>query len=122
MQDVAAAHSWWKMAGLVAAGGLRPCSGAILILLVAHAMGLGWAGIAGVLAMSAGTAMTVAGLATLAVTARQTALRLADMLPGHAVGAARAAEVVGVLGGLLIATSGAVLLYAQLTAPQHPLL
>jgi ABC-type nickel/cobalt efflux system permease component RcnA len=44
--------------------GLRPCSGAILVLVLAYAMNLVWAGVAAVMAMSAGTALTVSALAS----------------------------------------------------------
>ena len=50
--------------------GLRPCSGAILVLVFALAQGLFWAGVAATFIMGLGTAITVAAIATLAV-ARQ---------------------------------------------------
>ncbi|WP_019567973.1 nickel/cobalt transporter [Thioalkalivibrio sp. ALMg13-2] len=59
--------TWW---GTVLAVGIRPCSGAVLIMAVSTALGLAWAGVAAVLAMSLGTAATVSVLATLAVSAR----------------------------------------------------
>lgn len=59
--------TWW---GTVAAVGIRPCSGAVLIMAVSAALGLAWAGVLAVLAMSLGTAATVSALATLAVSAR----------------------------------------------------
>ncbi len=59
--------TWW---GTVLAVGIRPCSGAVLIMAVSAALGLAWAGVAAVLAMSLGTAATVSVLATLAVSAR----------------------------------------------------
>lgn len=59
--------TWW---GTVAAVGIRPCSGAVLIMAVSAALGLAWAGVLAVLAMSLGTAATVSVLATLAVSAR----------------------------------------------------
>jgi ABC-type nickel/cobalt efflux system permease component RcnA len=57
--------------------GLRPCSGAILVLVFALAQGLFWAGIAAVLVMGFGTALTVAAIAILAVSAKNVARRLA---------------------------------------------
>ena len=50
--------------------GLRPCSGAILVLVFALAQGLFWAGIAATFVMGLGTAITVATIAVLAVSAR----------------------------------------------------
>ena len=58
-------------AGLSAifAVGMRPCSGAILVLVFALAQGLFWAGIAATFVMGLGTAITVATIAILAVSA-----------------------------------------------------
>ncbi|HXY59733.1 MAG TPA: high frequency lysogenization protein HflD [Methylocystis sp.] len=59
--------------GAVVAAGLRPCSGAILILVFTLAQGVFWAGIAATLCMAAGTALTTAALAAVAVFARRRA-------------------------------------------------
>jgi len=45
--------------------GIRPCTGAILVLVFAVTQGLFWAGVAATFAMAFGTAITVAVLATL---------------------------------------------------------
>ena len=55
----------------------RPCSGAIIILVFALSQHLLSAGIASVLAMSLGTAITVSSLVILAVSAKDLALRFA---------------------------------------------
>jgi ABC-type nickel/cobalt efflux system permease component RcnA len=67
--------SWSGALGAVIAAGLRPCSGAILILVFTLAQGMFWAGSIAVLLMSAGTAITTGLLAACAVFARQTARR-----------------------------------------------
>lgn len=59
--------------GAVVAAGLRPCSGAILILVFTLAQGAFWAGAAATMVMSAGTAVTTAALAATAVYARRRA-------------------------------------------------
>jgi ABC-type nickel/cobalt efflux system permease component RcnA len=56
--------------------GIRPCSGAILVLVFALAQGLFWAGIAATFVMGLGTAITVATIAVLAVSAKDLARRL----------------------------------------------
>lgn len=68
--QMAEAGNWRTTVGLVLSIGLRPCSGTVLILAFAQAVHLAGMGIAAVLAMSAGTALSVAGLALLAVKAR----------------------------------------------------
>src|SRR5581483_9760249 len=83
--DLAGKH--WLRRGLTAilAVGLRPCSGAIIVLVFALAQGLFWIGIASTFAMGVGTALTVAAIATLAVAARGLAGRLAKSKPGAGV-------------------------------------
>ena len=71
------AFSWRNAAATVVAAGVRPCSGAILILVFALAQGLFAAGVAATLAMAVGTAVTTGALAALAVFAKATATRLA---------------------------------------------
>ncbi|MHA6729049.1 HoxN/HupN/NixA family nickel/cobalt transporter [Devosia sp. A369] len=72
----AASGSWREQLGVVLAVGLRPCSGALVVLVFALSQGLLVAGIAAMFLMGAGTAITVALLATLAVTAKGLARRI----------------------------------------------
>ncbi|MEA2929905.1 MAG: nickel/cobalt transporter (NicO) family protein [Hyphomicrobiales bacterium] len=83
----------WKR-GLMAifAVGLRPCSGAILVLVFALAQGIFWAGIAATFVMGLGTAITVAAIATLTVTATAFAARIAATRTGYGSLALRAME------------------------------
>ncbi|HVW93047.1 MAG TPA: DUF1007 family protein [Devosia sp.] len=67
---------WREALGVVLAIGLRPCSGALVVLVFALSQGVLWAGILAVFLMGLGTAITVAALATLAVTAKGLARRL----------------------------------------------
>ncbi|WEK50509.1 MAG: nickel/cobalt transporter [Candidatus Kaistia colombiensis] len=59
----------------ILAVGVRPCSGAIIVLVFAVSQKLYWAGILSVLVMALGTGLTVSALATLAVKAKDLALR-----------------------------------------------
>ncbi len=61
----------------ILAVGIRPCTGAIIVLVFALSQGLLLAGIASVLVMALGTSVTVSSLAILAVSAKDVALRLA---------------------------------------------
>ncbi len=98
--------------------GIRPCSGAVLVLLIAQILALHVAGLAAVLAMSIGTAITVSFLAGVAVTMRRFSASLAR-LDGHS--AMVAGHLAAMTGGLLIALMGAVL-FAGSLGPSHPLL
>ena len=68
---------WREMAGIVLAAGIRPCAGAIVVLVFALSQGLFGAGIAATLAMALGTALTTTVIAAVAVFAKRLALRLA---------------------------------------------
>jgi nickel/cobalt exporter len=74
----------WLRRGLAAivAVGLRPCSGAILVLVFSLAQGLFWLGVASTFAMGVGTAITVAAIAVFAIGARGLAARFAKAKPG----------------------------------------
>jgi nickel/cobalt exporter len=65
------------MAVIAMGAGIRPCAGAILILVLALTQHMLWAGVAATLAMALGTAVTTSAIAALAVYAKQLALRLA---------------------------------------------
>lgn len=68
--------NWREQLSVVLAVGMRPCSGALVVLVFALSQGLLPAGIAAVFLMGVGTAITVAALATLAVTAKGMARRI----------------------------------------------
>jgi nickel/cobalt exporter len=74
--QLAGPGGWQRGFGAIFAVGLRPCSGAILVLVFALAQGLFWAGIAATFVMGIGTAITVATIAVVAVSARGLAQRL----------------------------------------------
>jgi nickel/cobalt exporter len=100
----------WKTAwSAVAAVGLRPCSGALIVLTFAFLNGLFVGGVLSVFAMAVGTAITVSALATMAVTAKNWAVAYAgDGRMGNRVHATieiTGAGLVFVLGLLLLTAS-----------------
>ncbi|QRM53140.1 nickel/cobalt transporter [Sinorhizobium sp. BG8] len=96
----------------IVAVGLRPCSGALIVLTFALLNGLYLGGILSVFAMSIGTAITVSILATLAVTAKNAAMRYA----GDGSAALRLGSAIEIVGALLVMVLGLVLLGASLQA------
>ena len=76
--QLAGPGGWQRGLSAIFAVGLRPCSGAILVLVFALAQGLFWAGIAATFVMGLGTAITVATIAVVAVSARGLAQRLSS--------------------------------------------
>jgi nickel/cobalt transporter (NicO) family protein len=80
--ELAGPGGWRRGLGAIFAVGLRPCSGAILALVFALAQGMFWAGIAATLVMGLGTAITVATIAVIAVSAKDLARRLSGASEG----------------------------------------
>jgi nickel/cobalt exporter len=67
-----------KAFSLAFAVGIRPCTGAILVLILANALGIYWAGVASTLVMAIGTFLTVSVIAAIAVYSKKLAMRLAS--------------------------------------------
>jgi len=105
----------WLKRGLAAivAVGLRPCSGAIIVLVFALAQGIFWIGVASTFVMGVGTAITVAAIATLAVGARGLAGKLAKTKPGAGTIILRGLETAA---ALVIVLFGAALLTGYLAS------
>ncbi len=93
---------WRRGFGAILTVGIRPCSGAILVLVFALAQGLFWAGVAATFVMGLGTAITVATIAVLAVSAKGLARR---MTAGREGGGAL------VMRGIEFGAAGLVLLF-----------
>jgi ABC-type nickel/cobalt efflux system permease component RcnA len=115
-RELAGPFSWRKAIAVVLSVGVRPCTGAILVLIFALTQGLFWAGIAAAFAMALGTAITVAVLASLALGSRQLALRLGGENSAWANGVWTACAIGG---SAFILLSGAVLFAASL-GPARP--
>ena len=61
--ELAGPGGWKRGLTAIVAVGLRPCSGAILVLVFTLAQGLFWAGVVATFVMGLGTAITVAAIA-----------------------------------------------------------
>jgi nickel/cobalt transporter (NicO) family protein len=92
---------WRDAVGTIVAAGLRPCSGAILVLVFATAQGILYAGVAATFAMAAGTAVTTGALAFVAVHAKKIAERLTTSRGGGML-ALRGLELAAAIAVLLL--------------------
>jgi ABC-type nickel/cobalt efflux system permease component RcnA len=101
LSELAGPGGWRRGLGAIFAVGIRPCSGAILVLVFALAQGLFWAGVAATFVMGLGTAITVATIAVIAVSAKDLARRLS---------AGREGDGVLVMRGIEFGAAGLVLL------------
>jgi nickel/cobalt transporter (NicO) family protein len=111
--ELAGPGGWSRGLGAIFAVGIRPCSGAILVLVFALAQGLFWAGIAATFVMGLGTAITVATIAVIAVSAKDLARRLSGGSEGGGTLVMRGVEF-GAAGLVLLFGIG--LLFGYLAA------
>ncbi|MDE2376988.1 nickel/cobalt transporter [Bradyrhizobium sp.] len=111
--ELAGPGGWRRGLAAIVSVGIRPCSGAVLVLVFALAQGLFWAGVAATFLMGLGTAITVATIAVVAVSARDVARRLSAGREGGGVLIMRGIEF-GAAG--LVLLFGAGLLFGYLAA------
>jgi len=102
--------------------GIRPCTGAILVLIFAYVLQLRFAGISAVFAMSIGTAITVAVLAAVSVYARQMAVRMSEYLPDDGVRGGTLLNTFALIGGLIVFLLGIALFQSVQAVLDHPIL
>lgn len=107
------------MAAVILSVGLRPCSGAILVLLFAVTQQAFHIGVLSAFAMSVGTAITVSALALFTVASKNGALRLAGRIDSPWT--QRLERTLRIAGGGFILLFGLVLLVGSFTLPRQPL-
>lgn len=108
-RDLSRDWSLRHAAAIVLAIGIRPCTGAILVLAFALTQGLFWAGVGATFAMAIGTAITVSILAVAAVGSRDLALRFAGSRWTTGI-----YDMAAVGGSLLVVLMGLALFWSSL--------
>lgn len=118
--EARALHGWRDTAAIVLAVGLRPCTGAVLVLLFALAQSAFLIGALSSLAMSIGTAITVSTLAVLTVMSRGIAFRIVKTADNRWTN--RIEKTLKIAGGLFILVVGVLMLASSLLLPPQPLM
>lgn len=108
----------WRTAGMtVLAIGMRPCTGAVLILGAAGLLGQFAVGITAVLAMSIGTGITVSALALLSLFAREWATRRLNRQQANTAWVHKLTGWAALTGGAVIVALGISLSVVGVTQP-----
>ena len=105
-EEAERADSWLETVALILSIGIRPCSGALIVLAIAWNFGLYTAGAASAFAMAVGTGIVVSGVALFATSFRDAqALRGSDGASRrlHAWVQIGAGSAVALLSGLVVA-------------------
>ncbi|NVJ92414.1 MAG: nickel/cobalt transporter [Methylocystaceae bacterium] len=111
-------NKWKDSLAIIFSVGIRPCSGSVLVLIFAQIIGLKWAGVGAVFAISLGTAITVSMLAIMAVYFRKAALMMSAKYENNYIESF--GLIVGLIGALVITFLG-VSLFLQTMVTNHPL-
>jgi ABC-type nickel/cobalt efflux system permease component RcnA len=114
-QAVATAISPRQVWLMIVSIGIRPCTGAILLLLFACIIGIVWAGVLATLAMAVGTALSTSVVAIAAMQSKTWTLRLLQDSPSRLV---KTQACFSVAGGSVLMIMAALLLAASFSSPQ----
>ncbi|VXC96952.1 putative nickel/cobalt efflux system HI_1248 [Enterobacterales bacterium 8AC] len=109
--ELQAGNDWRTRTAIVLAMGMRPCSGAILVLLFSKVIGVFTWGILSALAMALGTSLTISALALFVHYSRKLAMRISRQRAPTAW-SALAWGALALAGGLILLFAG-VLLYVS---------
>ncbi len=104
-------RDFWAMVFSI---GIRPCSGAVIVLLFTMGQGLFMAGVTATVAMAVGTAIAVGSLALIAIMARRGAFSLVS---SEGAWGARMGQTFAVVGSLLVVVMGSMMMWVAWQTP-----
>lgn len=120
-QELEHSKGWFGDLGVILAIGIRPCSGALLVLIFSYSFGVYYWGIVATLAMSIGTALTTSLFALLVHYARQLAKKLVKQNEGeYHHWTTTIAQLIALMGGILLIIIGLILI-AGISSSYYPM-
>ena len=103
-----------EYAGIIVTIGVRPCTGAIMVLLFANMVGLYWMGVLSAFAMAVGTAFTTSTIAIMTLTGKNLVKRyLAAGNKNNSASLKAAGHYLQLFGGVLLVLIGLLLMSGQ---------
>lgn len=103
-----------EYAGIIVTIGVRPCTGAIMVLLFANMVGLYWMGVVSAFAMAVGTAFTTSTIAIMTLTGKNLVKRyLAASNKNNSASLKVAGHYLQLFGGVLLILIGLLLMSGQ---------
>ncbi|CDT89440.1 conserved membrane hypothetical protein [Vibrio coralliirubri] len=103
-----------EYAGIIVTIGVRPCTGAIMVLLFANMVGLYWMGVVSAFAMAIGTAFTTSTIAIMTLTGKNLVKRyLAAGSKSNSATLKAAGHYLQLFGGVLLILIGLLLMNGQ---------
>ncbi|CDU14121.1 nickel/cobalt transporter [Vibrio coralliirubri] len=108
------ASTFREYAGIIVTIGIRPCTGAIMVLLFANMVGLYWMGVLSAFAMAVGTALTTSLIAMMTLTGKHLVKRyLAAGNKNSNASLKAAGHYLQLFGGILLVLIGLLLMNGQ---------
>ncbi|PTP44250.1 nickel/cobalt transporter [Vibrio splendidus] len=108
------ASTFREYAGIIVTIGIRPCTGAIMVLLFANMVGLYWMGVLSAFAMAVGTALTTSLIAMMTLTGKHLVKRyLAAGNKNSSESLKAAGHYLQLFGGILLVLIGLLLMNSQ---------
>lgn len=101
------ATSWKSYLGIILSVGIRPCTGAIMVLLFSKVIGLYWIGIVSAFLMGIGTAITTSTIAILTISGKKVIRRYISASEHHI---SLGQLYLQLIGGFILIAFGAILI------------
>jgi len=103
------AHSWKTDLGIIFSSGLRPCSGALMVLFFSKVINLYWVGMVSALLMAIGTAITTSAIALLTLSGKTFMQRFISTSDRHV---SLGGIYLKMIGGILLMIFGILLIHS----------